>query len=326
MLSKADIRYICSKLNTELQHLEERISYAFTDRSLLLEAMTHPSCTSTQYYALQRHRTPNCTNMENVNRTEDLECPSHNDLNVAHHNERDSCRSVRCSDDGNSSILRYNHTNSVKNKVETQYTLRNYELLEFLGDKVIGLIIADMLHNRYRDMDEGEISIVHSHFVRAESLSEMARGLGLRHIMVTLAERVYAYNLVEISSNSLEDAYEALIGAVFMDGGYDSAHRVVSQQWNTLLNTLPEDRTMMKDYKSRLQEWAQKNNYSLPLYSIVSKTGTEHAPTFSVKVTIPDLPDASEGTGVGKSRKVAEQNAALALYKKISDDANNYTK
>lgn len=189
---------------------------------------------------------------------------------------------------------------------------RNYQRLEFLGDKVLGLIVAEMLYHKYNSMNEGQISILHSHFVKSTSLADMAAKLGLGEFM--LMDKSEIRHGGKTKRNNLENVYEALIGAIFIDSDYQTTYKVVSTHWENLMYT-SINCEQVKDFKSKLQELIQKGKYELPVYNTISKTGEEHDSIFHVEVSSGDI----RAIGTGKSKKAAEHEAARALYEKMLD-------
>jgi ribonuclease-3 len=181
----------------------------------------------------------------------------------------------------------------------------DYERLEFLGDRVVGLIMAERLYALYPGEPEGDLSKRHTALVRAETLARAARKLEMSDAMLLSdAERNSGGHDNE---NILSDIFEAIIGAVFLDGGIDAARAV--------LNPLMDDdmRTMSappRDAKTALQEWAQARNLGLPEYAQTARTGPDHAPDFTVTVKIAGYPPAEAS---GPSKRAAEKLAAQKL-------------
>ena len=190
---------------------------------------------------------------------------------------------------------------------------KNYERLEFLGDKVFNLIIANLLYMKYPDMNEGQISIMQAYFVKSESLANMVRKLQLEGFIVMDKSEIKSGGRQKM--RNLENFYEALIGAIFLDSGYDAACKIVSQHWCDQVNS-NINYEQMRDYKSKLQELTQKNNKSIPTYKLISKQGIAHEPTFEIMVELEGI----SAYGKGRSKKVAEQNAASALYYMIVEN------
>ncbi|MBF0093260.1 MAG: ribonuclease III [Alphaproteobacteria bacterium] len=185
-----------------------------------------------------------------------------------------------------------------------------YERLEFLGDRVLGLVVADMLLARYPTEREGALAQRHAALVRRETLARVARILGLdRHLILSRGEEdAGGRNNPAI----LADACEALLGALFSRGGFPQAERLIRRLWSPLME---ESATPPKDAKTTLQEWAQGRGLPLPLYQAVAAGGSAHEPVFSVTVTVEGEPSA---TATGSSKRLAEQAAAGALLEKLT--------
>lgn len=194
---------------------------------------------------------------------------------------------------------------------------KNYERLEFLGDSILGMIIAEHLYHTYPDSGEGKLSRMRSSLVRKESLAEIARNLNLQAFLI-LGEgelKSGGFNRDSI----LADVVESLIGAIYLEGGLHSAKQVVLDLYSEKLDQLSPDMTH-KDSKSRLQETLQKKGLSLPQYQIINIGGKQHDQIFTVSCSVNDLDlcvQASE-----KSSRKAEQAAAKLMLDKISTAAN----
>lgn len=181
----------------------------------------------------------------------------------------------------------------------------NYERLEFLGDRVLGLTIAEWLYERFADEAEGALSKRLNALVTGPVCAEIARELALP-AQLRLGKQARDDGAFD-SDNVLGDALEALIGALYLDHGLDAARAAVRQLWATRIE---RDVRAPQHPKSALQEWAAAHNRRPPEYSIVDRSGPHHAPRFTVKVAIGKLADA---TATGSSKQEAETAAALAL-------------
>jgi ribonuclease-3 len=188
------------------------------------------------------------------------------------------------------------------------------ERLEFLGDGVLNCVIAAELYTRFAGLKEGELSRLRASLVREERLHELATGLALGDEL-RLGEG-------ELKSGGfrrpsiLADALEALIGAVFLDGGFDAAREVVARLYQPLLQTL-DPKGADKDPKTQLQEWLQSRKYSLPQYSVVATYGAAHDQRFEVECLVREL--AVRTVGSGASRRLAEQEAARAAFERLRE-------
>ena len=191
-----------------------------------------------------------------------------------------------------------------------------YERLEFLGDRVLGLIIAEWLLERYPEEREGELARRHTLLVRRETLAAVARAIGLGdHLRLSRGEDDSGGRA---NLTILGDACEAVIGALYLDGGLEPARAFVRRVWVVL----PEaaEPLPVQDAKTRLQEWAQQLGKPLPAYEILSRSGPDHQPEFEVAVTVAGLAPA---TGIGRSRRAAETAAAQALLARLNISEEN---
>jgi ribonuclease-3 len=180
-----------------------------------------------------------------------------------------------------------------------------YERLEFLGDRVLALIVAEQLLDRFPHEREGAIAKRHVNLVRREALALVARRIDLGRFLIL--SRGEEESGSRDSDTILSDSMEAVIGALYLDGGLEAARRFILAEWNRLLE---QDLRPPQDSKTTLQEWAQGRKLPLPRYDTVDQSGPAHAPEFTVQVTVEGYPPA---TGAGRSKRLAEQAAAAAL-------------
>lgn len=179
------------------------------------------------------------------------------------------------------------------------------ERLEFLGDRVLGLAIAELLEKGHPKAAEGELARHLNRLVRGETCAKVGRDLGLgEFLMLSDSE---ADNGGRLKATILADAVEAVLGAIFLEAGFDKARDVVLRLWQG--QDTASDRPAI-DPKSALQEWAQSRGLDLPHYVEVERTGPDHAPHFTAEVRIKGRQPAR---GEGPSKRVAEQAAATAL-------------
>ncbi len=187
----------------------------------------------------------------------------------------------------------------------------NNERLEFLGDSVLGFTVAEYLYKNYKDLPEGELTKIRANVVCEECLYKIALKIGL-------GEKIYLGKGEEHSEGRkrpsiLSDALEAVFAAIFLDGGIDSAKKVI-------LNLLKEEiesavkRRNIKDYKTVLQEYVQKDNAFAPTYEIIKEEGPDHNKVFTSQVS---LNGKVIGQGVGKTKKDAEKEAAKTALLKL---------
>ena len=185
----------------------------------------------------------------------------------------------------------------------------NNERIEFLGDSVLNCCIAHELYQRFADLKEGELSRLRANLVRQETLADLAQGLELGTYL-RLGEG-------ELKSGGfrrpsiLADGLEALIGAVFLDGGFAAAQGAIRGLYASLLEHL-DPQTLGKDPKTLLQELLQARKIPLPQYAVVATKGAAHKQLFQVECQIPQL--AIRTTGYGASRRIAEQEAAQLAF------------
>ncbi len=186
------------------------------------------------------------------------------------------------------------------------------ERLEFLGDGVLDCVIREELFGRFPQIAEGQLSKLRAKLVRKESLFVLARGLGLSDFL-----RVNESVLGSDGGSSpamLANALEALIGAVFLDGGYPAVRDVVRVVFKDMIEQIDPTESV-KDPKTALQEYLQARKRKLPHYHVVATTGAAHRQTIQVECVVAELNLAASGTG--STRRIAEQNAAGKILKQI---------
>lgn len=177
--------------------------------------------------------------------------------------------------------------------------------LEFLGDAVLGLLIGEMLYSMYPAEQEGELARRLAALVRGETLAEIAAGLALGDALQLSSSEAAAGG--RRAASNLEDALEALIGAIYLDGGLDAARNFVLPLWQERARNVT---TPPKDAKTALQEWAQARGLPVPSYKILAQTGPAHAPDFTIEVTVSGY---APEQGSANSKRAAEQLAAAKL-------------
>jgi ribonuclease III len=186
------------------------------------------------------------------------------------------------------------------------------ERLEFLGDAVLSLGVSSLLYERLAHNDEGDLTRVRAHLVREDSLHRAALALGLPEVMRMSEGEMRGGGALRPSI--LADAVEALIGAVFLEGGYQSAHAVVQRLFGEVIQATEAD-NWAKDAKTELQEWLQARRVAVPVYRITATRGQAHAQTFEVECAVPSLKLAEQGEG--RSRRIAEQEAARRMLEAL---------
>lgn len=188
---------------------------------------------------------------------------------------------------------------------------RNYERLEFLGDRVLGLIVAEMLFERFPNEPEGDLAKRLAALVQGTTLAKIASEINLgNYIVFSDAERTAggAENV-----NILADVFEALLGALYQEAGFEACRALVEKLWDT---SFFEMKAPPQHPKTTLQEWAQSQGLPLPEYKIVGQSGPDHAPVFDVKLSVRGHVDI---IAQGPSRQEAEKQAAEAFIKTIQD-------
>ncbi len=184
---------------------------------------------------------------------------------------------------------------------------RTYQRLEFLGDRVLGLVVADLLVDRFPDASEGDLSQRLSRLVSREACTDIAREWELATFLrVGGGQRGRS----PATPSVLADACEAVIGAVYRDGGLEAARRTIERHWLKRIECMSGP---LRDAKTALQEWAHQRGVETPSYAEVARSGPDHAPEFEIEVSLgPVAPER----GRGRSKREAEQEAAAAVLRR----------
>lgn len=185
----------------------------------------------------------------------------------------------------------------------------HYERLEFLGDRVLGMVIAKALYDRYPNEPEGFLSRRYNVLVARETCAENGREIGIP-AMVRLGKQARSDGASQ-SENVVGDVMEALIGALLIDAGFEAAQRFILRLWEA---DLASQRKAPEHPKSALQELAAAKECKPPVYEVVARTGAHHAPRFTIRVSVAGL---GEATAEGASKQEAETEAATALLKQL---------
>lgn len=189
---------------------------------------------------------------------------------------------------------------------------KQYQRLEFVGDRVVGLVIAEWLFEYYPKIDEGGLASRHTNLVRKETLAEVA-------ISMNLPEYIHMAKSTQDNGGRqkptiLADVCEAIIGAVHQDGGYENVRKLVRKFWKSYIS---HDTVARRDAKTRLQEWVQARQIPTPAYNVIERTGPAHEPYFTIEACVMDMvPEL----GKGKSKREAEQVAAQKLLKRLESE------
>lgn len=193
------------------------------------------------------------------------------------------------------------HSSYVNEQNDTQ--MRDNERLEFLGDAVLNLVVGNLLMVSYPHLREGDLSRIRANMVNETQLAEVARNMELGQFLLLGKGEMQTGG--QDKSSILANAVEALIAAIYLDSGFESAFRMIEQQFGPLIDEALDINSGL-DYKSRLQEAVQSRNRAMPSYKLVEARGPDHDKTFCITVTIGEI----EARGEGKSKKQAEQDAA----------------
>ena len=191
----------------------------------------------------------------------------------------------------------------------------HYERLEFLGDSVLNLAIANLLYQRLNTLPEGDLSRVRANLVKQDTLHRLAVDLGLVGL-VRLGEGEMRSGGQQRPS-ILADALEAVIGSVFLDAGFEVAQALVLRLFEKV-DLSPTMTAAAKDPKTELQEWLQSKRWQLPVYRVVGTTGAAHQQTFDVECEVPEMKQSQRG--IGSSRRSAEQAAAAAMLQWLREN------
>ena len=194
---------------------------------------------------------------------------------------------------------------------------RSYERLEFLGDRVLGLVVAHMLFERFPEDPEGRLTDRQVALVQGATVAEVGLRLGLARLLEIARSEAEGEGRGERSR--LADGCEALIGALYLDGGLEAARRFVEREWEPLLERVT---TPPRDAKTTLQEWAQGRGLEPPAYRLLGADGPPHAPRFTVEVRLPDTGTAPT-TGEGGSKRAAERQAAERLLRQVEGEGGD---
>ncbi len=228
------------QITTDTLELETKLVYHFKDKSLLYEALTHPSVTK--------------------------------------HSKQNS-----------------------------------YQRLEFLGNSILGAVIAEMLYHIFPDANEGHLSVVYSKMSSTQGIVDATHELNIGdYIILNFGEEK---NNGRSNPRNLEDCVEAIIGAIFIDGGYDEASKMIKKFWSNKITK--STNLYIRDPKSRLQEFCQKISNSIPQYEIHEQNGPYHMPTFTILCKIVIDGNEKTASGMGKNKKDGEQNAAAEMLQMI---------
>lgn len=185
----------------------------------------------------------------------------------------------------------------------------NNQRLEFLGDAILGAVVARILYDMFPTEQEGELARRHAALVRGETLTQIARELGIGEVLRIGTSETQGGG--RDNASNLEDAMEALIGALYLDGGMEAAETFIAPRWRALAEQV---KAPPKDAKTALQEWSQGRGLPVPTYTMIETTGPAHAPEFTIEVTLPGYAPARAKAA---SKRAAEQAAAAILLDSV---------
>lgn len=203
------------------------------------------------------------------------------------------------------------HSSLVKGGKRGQEQSRDYERLEFLGDRVLGLVISDELYRRYGSAEAGQLSRRYNAQVRKETLASIANELELAQYIRMSADLKLSGG--DKNPSILEDCIEAIIAALYLDGGMDASRRFIKDNWWKRFDKLD---AAHKDPKSSIQEWAAKRGKNPPVYEVIAEEGPDHSRSFTVKIIVEGC---SPHNAEGASKRLAEQRAAEKLLKELNN-------
>lgn len=188
----------------------------------------------------------------------------------------------------------------------------NNERLEFLGDRVLGLAVAQLLYRQYVQESEGDLAKRLTALVQQSALLRVAQNIGLAaELQLSAGERSAGE---QVADAILADGVEALIGAVFIDGGYAMAEKVVAKLWGDLLSQQPAP---PEDSKTALQEWVQARGLPLPVYTAVAQSGPAHAPLFTIELSVKGHASI---TAKAANKRAAEKEAARLMLERLENE------
>ncbi|MFQ3306797.1 MAG: ribonuclease-3 [Candidatus Midichloriaceae bacterium] len=191
--------------------------------------------------------------------------------------------------------------------------VESYERMEFLGDSILSAVMADIIYNKFRNYSEGELSVVLANLVNAKILTIVASDLNISKYMILDSGEEQCGG--RENSNNLENTLEAVIAAVYLDSDFITVKNLVQKLWARFF--LDIEKLFQKDYKTQLQEYAQRRYKILPKYKLENVVGEAHDPVFTMSASIKSKYKVD---AEGKSKKEAEQKAALKILKQLEID------
>lgn len=192
---------------------------------------------------------------------------------------------------------------------------KNYERLEFLGDRVLGLVVAEMLFKKFPNEPEGDLAKRLAALVQGSFLATIAQKIDLGKFIIFSDSEKRAGG--QQNENILADVFESVIGALYLDGGFQKCHKLIDRLW---VDGFYEMKAPPQHPKTRLQEWAQAQGLPLPVYEIIEQSGPDHMPVFDIQLSVEGYDTI---TAQGASRQQAEKNVAQSFINKIIDKAHD---
>jgi ribonuclease-3 len=203
------------------------------------------------------------------------------------------------------------HSSFVNENLELD--IQDNERLEFLGDAVLNLVVGHILMQRYPELNEGDLSKMRANLVNESQLASIAQEMDLGSYLQLGKGEIQTKGWEKQSI--LADTFEAVIAAVYLDGGFDAAFKIIDSHFSFLLDSEVMS-TVNHDYKSQLQELVQMKQQKMPVYTVIHESGPDHDKTFRVRLNVGEIQTESDG----KSKKAAEQNAARKGLKLLKSD------
>ena len=197
----------------------------------------------------------------------------------------------------------------VEKKNKKEILTSDFERLEFLGDRVLGLIISSLIYNNFKNMNEGNLTKKLSYLVQKEFLYKIAKEIEIDRFL----KYSFRKDNPRMNISILSDSVESLIGSIFLDSGYLSVYKFIKRIWGPYLNN---EESNQQDSKTNLQEISQKKYKILPIYTLIKKEGPSHSPMFTVSL---DIFNGKIFIASGPSKREAEKNAAKKALEFIND-------
>ena len=184
---------------------------------------------------------------------------------------------------------------------------KDFQRLEFLGDRVLALVLSDEIYKKFSSFNEGKLAIIFSYLTATITLSKVAKKINLDLF-------IKKKKFVNISDKVLSDFVEAIIGSLYLDSGIEKVRRLIIELWS---EEIFKNKNLQRDAKSILQEWTQSKGLGLPEYNVLKKKGLDHQPTFEIELKVKNFHTI---TGKGKSLQIAQKKIAEQFIKKYIEE------